>query len=122
MATAFCWPGRVRTTNGRARMSRGEEKASVNADVLQQALRERIRQRCDGGADEAPAEKTTRWYELAADIADVATGTIKKMLDGHPVTASVLSTVLDRLQLSPIDLVSLDDQCRIPTQPDAYPR
>src|SRR5262245_59273668 len=101
-------------------MSRGEEKAAVNVVVLKEALRTRIQQRYNGRSSSAPAEDTTGWYEAAAKIADVASTTVKKLLRGEPVTASVLLTLLDKLQLSAVDLVSLDDQCRLPKHPDAY--
>jgi hypothetical protein len=101
-------------------MSRGEEKAAVNVEALRRALRERIGQRRAGGNSVLPAEDTTPWYKLAGDLAGVGRATVKKMLDGEPVTASVLLTVLDRLRLSAVDLVSLDDQCRLPQRAEAY--
>ncbi len=97
-------------------MSRGEEKAAVNVEVLLAALRTRISQL--RGAP--PAEETTQWYQLAGKVAGVGTTTVKKLLDGEPATASTLTRVLDKLHLRAIDLVSLDDQCRIPKEPGAY--
>lgn len=101
-------------------MSRGEEKATVNVGVLQEALRERIGRRLAGKKGTAPQENTTPWYEEAARIADVSTGTLKKLLRGEAVTASILTTLLDRMQLSAAELVMLDERYRIPQDADAY--
>jgi hypothetical protein len=103
-------------------MSRGEEKAAVNVEVLRAALREHIRRQYDGKGREAPPESTTPWFKAAADAADIAANTLKVLLRGEPVTASVLSTVMGRLQLSPLELISLDDQCLIPEDPAEYRR
>ena len=102
-------------------MSRGEEKAAVNVEVLRAALRGRLAKRFAGRSN-PPEEGTTAWFEAAGVVSDVGTSTLKKLLRGEPVTASILTTVLNRLHLSAIDLVSLDDQCRIPSDPAAYSR
>src|SRR3954452_4423833 len=98
-------------------MSRNGEKARVDTAVLRDALQKQIDMHAAAPGDPGPGEGTDAWYQMAAGFADVGVKTLKKMLLKEPVTVSVLRTVLKNLYLCPVDLVLLDEEGKLPTDP-----
>lgn len=104
-------------------MSRGEEKAVVNIDLLRSQLRQRVATAAGKGQVEAPAEGSTRWLLAAAAAAGISRMTLKKMLDGDEVTASVFHTVGRALSLPLHKLISpASDDSRLPDHLADYHR